>query len=159
MFKVQGTISDRHILYLDIDDDLNEFGQIELHSWVTFIIADDIDHPLLERFAELSIDKNLIYMAATGNACSQVDDLFDNVILRRELNGQQLPDWFKSEDDVLMTTWHHDFAEAFWYLTTAAHYGNIPIHTVFVANFTAVNRFDEIQDLTNKIKAGWLPSD
>lgn len=158
MLKIKGTINDRSIHYLDIQDDLTEFEQLELQSWVTLVIADDISHPLLKQFAELSIDMHLLYMAAVGKACSHVDDLFDMVMVERKIEGRKIPDWCHSEEDTLMTTWHHDFSEGFWFLTTIAQYEDHPISTVLIANFTDKSYFDEIQQLTDKIQTGWLPN-
>ena len=157
MTPVLGTINDREILYLDLHDNPQEFEQMELNAWVAYVIADQIDHPLLESFAEQSIDKNVRYMAATGKAGSQVDDLFDMVMVNRAIEGRKMPDWFRSTDDVLLTTWHHDRSEGFWFLATTARYENIPIHMVLVANFTGTSLLEEFQNLTHKIRAGWLP--
>jgi hypothetical protein len=159
MLKVQGTINDREILYIDIKDSITEFEQMDLNSWVCYVIADDISHPFLNLFAECSISKNLLYMAATGKACSEVDDLFDMEIVNRKIEGLKMPDWYQCEDDVLLTTWNQSLSEGFWFLTTTARYDDHPIKTVLVANFTEVDFFEEIQFLTNNIRAGWIPSE
>ena len=154
---VQGTINDRKVLYFDIDDSLNEIERIELESWVTYVIADDVSHPLLNRYAEMAIDKNLLYMSATGKAGSEIDDLFDSLIVQREIEGMKLPMWFRDKDDVLMTTWHDDFEEGYWFITSVAQYEDFPIKSVVVVNFSRISRFGEIQVLTERIRSGQFP--
>ena len=154
---VQGTINDRKVLYFDIKDNLNEIEKIELESWGTYVIADDVSHPLLVRYAEMAIDKNLLYMSATGKVGSEIDDLFDSLIVQRENEGMNLPIWYRDKDDVLMTTWHDDFEEGYWFITSVARYEDFPIKAVVVVNFTQISRFEEIQDLTVRIRSGQFP--
>ena len=71
----------------------------------------------------------------------------------------KLPSWYQSDDDVLMTSWHHDFEEGFWFALTTANYENLPIETVVVANLTEDVYLPTIQRLTQKIAEGWLPPD
>jgi hypothetical protein len=147
------TINNRKILYLDIGDNLTEFKAIEFTNWVVFVIEDNYDNPILRDFAELCIDKNLLYMHATGKVCSEIDDLFDLLMIIREQEGGQLPTWMTSEDDVLMTSWDYDFDDAFWFITMAANYEEHVIDTVLVANLTKTNYFPKIQELAKKIGA------
>lgn len=72
---------------------------------------------------------------------------------------EKLPTWHQSDDDVLMTSWHRDFEEGFWFALTTANYGNLPIETVVVANMTGNNYLPTIQRLTKQIADGWLPPD
>jgi hypothetical protein len=159
MILIPDNINSRKILYQDIKDDLQELASLNLENWVLFVIEDRKDNPILWSFAQLCIDKELLYMAAVGDACSQIDDLFDWAMLSRQQEGRNLPSWWLSDEDVLMTTWHHDFNEGFWYITSVACYEDWPIDTVLVANLTPINYLPVIKDLAKKIKTGWLPSD
>jgi len=159
MTKVLGTINNRQILYLDVEDNVDEFALMPLKNWILFIIEDDDRNPILYSFADLCIDKEVLYVCATGKACSEVDDLFDMIMVMREIEGQKLPSWFKTDEDVLMTSWHHDFNEGFWFATTLASYENFTIDSVLAANLTKQNYLPQIQDLVRKINEGWLPSD
>src|SRR4051812_8215957 len=119
-------VNNRHVIYYDAHKNLDEFNATELNNWLAFVIADDYKHPLLLPFAETSINKSILYMCATGKAGSQIDDLFDFVMLERTTNNEQMPAWYLTEDDVLMTTWHDDFDEGFWFATTLASYESFP---------------------------------
>jgi hypothetical protein len=159
MTLIPETINNRKILYLDIKDNLNELANADFTNWVLFVIEDDATNPILWSFAELCIDKDLLYMTAVGKACSKIDDLFDEVMNVKEFQGRQLPSWMKSSEDVLMTSWDHNFNEGFWFITTVANYEGLLIDTVVVANLTPNDHCPIIRELTEKINKGWLPSD
>jgi hypothetical protein len=158
MTVLSKTINNRNILYLDIKDDLQEFEGLDLKNWVLFIIEDNIKNPILRRFADLSIDKGVLYVCAVGKACNEIDDLFDFSMVGRKQTGGKLPSWYQSEDDVLMTSWHHNFEEGFWFATTTANYEHLSIGTVLVINLTNDNYLPIIKSLTKRIIEGWLPS-
>jgi hypothetical protein len=159
MHQIPGTINNRKILYLDIIDDLKEFESLPLQNWALLIIADSTDFEQLHSFAELSIDKDVLYVSAAGAAASQIDDLFDMAMVMRTIEESKLPSWYKSEDDVLMTTWHSDIENGLWFITNAAHYEDHLINTVVVANWTGEDLLPRITDLVNRIIEGWLPPD
>lgn len=159
MITIPEIINERTILYLDIQQDLKEFESADLKNWVLFVIEDDADNPVHEQFAEICIDKEVLYVCAAGKACSEMDDLFDMTMVMRMIEGRRIPSWYQSDDDVLMTTWHHNFEEGFWFVTSVASYEEMFIDTVLVVNLTAVDYLPVIRDLTKKIAKGWLPSD
>ena len=152
-------INHRKILYVNIPPDLQQFESTDLKNWILFVIEDNIYNPVLGRFADMCIDKDVLYVCAAGKACSEVDDLFDFKMVDRVMADGKLPSWYRSDDDVLMNSWHHDFEEGFWFALTTANYENLPIETVVVANLTEVNYLPTIQRLTQKIAEGWLPPD
>ena len=140
---------------MNVKENLAELAQAPLANWVLYVIADDAQLPVLDAFVELCINKNVLYVCATGAACSEIDDLFDwNMVLREK---EALPSWYKGEEDVLMTTWHHNFEDGFWFVTTVATYGDHPIDMVLVVNLTGSDDLPRILDLTNRIRNGWLP--
>lgn len=157
MHLIPQAINNRKIFYTNIKDNLQELENLSLKNWVILVIEDDILNPLLTLFADLCIDKSVLYMMATGKACSEVDDLFDEQFVSRELKGIKLPFWYTSDDDVLMTAWDYSLEEAFWFITTTANYEDYKIENVVVANFTFVDYLNQIEHLTNKIINGWLP--
>jgi hypothetical protein len=159
MTAIPDTINERNILYLEIQQDLQQLEALDLKNWVLFVIEDNIHNPILGQFADICIDKDVLYVCAAGKACSEVDDLFDFKMLDREIVGKKLPSWYQSEDDVLMTSWHQDFDEGFWFALTTANYGELSIETVVVANLTGDNYLPTIQRLTKQIADGWLPPD
>lgn len=159
MIVIPETINDRNILYLDIRQDLQQLEALVLKNWVLFVIADNIDNPTLGQFADMCIDKNVLYVCAAGKACSEVDDLFDFKMLARQMTDGKFPSWYQSDDDVVMTSWHRDFAVSFWFALTTANYENTPIETVIVADLTGDNYLPTIQRLTKQIAEGWIHPD
>jgi hypothetical protein len=159
MHLISQPINNRKIFYTNIKDDLQELERFSLKNWVIFVIEDDILNPLLEPFANLCLDKSVLYMMATGKACSEVDDLFDDQFVSRQRRNLKLPYWYSSDDDVLMTAWNYSLDEAFWFITTTANYENYKIENVVVANFTRIDYLNQLEDLTKKIANGWLPSE
>lgn len=158
MTAISETINNRRILYLDIRQDLQEFESLDLKNWVLFVIEDGSKNPILRQFAELCIDREVLYVCAAGKAGSELDDLFDFTMLNKKKTGGKLPSWYQSDDDVLMTSWHDDVEEGFWFAATTANYENQPIGTVLVANLTRYNYLPVVQSLTKRISEGWLPS-
>jgi hypothetical protein len=158
MTAISETINNRKIFYLDIQQDLPELETLKLKNWILFVIEDNIKNPILRRFANLCIDKDVLYVCTAGKACSEVDDLFDFAMVDRVQGGGKLPSWYQTDDDVLMTSWHHDFEEGFWFATTTANYESLPIKTVLVVNLTGNNYLPIIQSLTKRITEGWFPS-
>lgn len=140
----------RSILYLEIKQDLEELKGTHLKNWVLFVIEDNYHNPILDHFADLCIDKDVLCVCAAGKACSEIDDLFDLRMVIRELDGGKMPSWYQSKDDVLMTTWHHDFEEGFSFVTNAAYYENFTIDTVLVVNLTADDYLPVIKHLVSK---------
>lgn len=72
MTVIPETINDRNILYLDIQQDLQEFKAADLKNWVLFVIEDNIHNPIISQFADMCIDKDVLYVCAAGRACSEV---------------------------------------------------------------------------------------
>lgn len=159
MILVSPIINDRKILYLQLKDNLEDLKSAALTNWIVFVIADDINLPILEKLADMCIDNDVLYMCATGKVCSQVDDLFDMNMVMRDIEGRPKPSWYKVDNDVLMTTWHYDFDEGFWFCSTQANYEGYKIDTVLVANLTEIDYLPKIQELTKLIAEGWHPPD
>jgi hypothetical protein len=143
-------VDERTICYLDIEQDLSELKAADLKNWGLFVIEDNFRNPILHEFADICIDKDVLYMCAAGKACSQIDDLFDLTMVIRELEGGKMPSWYLSKEDVLMTTWHYDFEEGFWFVAHTACYENFEIDKVLVVNLTKDNYYTVIQNLIDK---------
>jgi hypothetical protein len=152
-------INSRQILYLKVSDDLSELMEADLEHWVLFVICDDPKLPILESFVETCINKGVLYMCAAGAAGSEMDDRFDMNLVMREIKGRPMPEWYTGEDDVLLTTWHEELEEGFWFATTVAVHDQFAIKTVLVVNLTGDNMLPTIKELTRKISREWLPPD
>lgn len=159
MRQIPEIINGRQIFYMDLDCGLQVFEDFPLKNWVLVVVADDLGHPLLNVFSELCIDKDVIYVCAAGEVASELDDLFDGIMVLRGIYKEYKPSWHRTEEDVLMTTWHSSTEDAFWFATTLARYDEIQIDTVLVANFTFHKLFEPISQLASAINKGYLPSD
>jgi hypothetical protein len=157
MQLLKNIINDRRLFYTVVGDDLNDLKSTELANWALLVIEDNAANPVLWEFAHVCVGKDLLYMMAAGKDGSRVDDLFDEVVLDREEKGLKLPVWMVSEDDVLMTTWEEDIAEAIWFITNSAYYDDHVIDKVLIANMTKTDYLPIIEELTEKIAGGWIP--
>ena len=144
---------------MSIQESLEELKAYKLSNWVLFVIGDNIHNPVLGEFAQVCIDKNVLYVCAAGRAGTGMDDLFDMEMVLREIEGRQMPAWYRSKDDILMTSWHHDLDEGFWFCTSLTSYEDHPIDTVLVVNLTAADYLPRIEDLALRIVNGWQPAD
>ena len=154
-----GSLNNREIFYCDIANDFSEIESFPSKNWLLFAIADQDQLGGLYSFAEKCLDRGVLYICGTGEACSEIDDAFDFVMVDRKLaslNRDLTQDDF---DDSPMTTWHHDFDEGFWFSVTTAYHEEELIDKVIVANLTAKNYGSRIRKLVEKIQSGWLPSD
>ena len=154
-----GSINNREIFYCDIRNDFSEIESFPSKNWLLFAIADRDQLGGLSSFAEKCLDRDVLYICGAGEACSEIDDAFDFVMVDRKLaslNRDLTQDDFH---DSPMTTWHHDFDEGFWFSVAAAYHEKELIDKVVVANLTAKNYEFRIKELLEKIRAGWLPPD
>ena len=132
---------------------------MQLKNWILFVIEDNSLNPILSEFAEICIDKNVLYVCTSGKAAKQVNELFDMKMVMREIDHKPMPTWYKTEDDVLITTWHHNLDEGFWFCTSVASYKEQLIEKVIVANLSSKDYLPRIENLASRITEGWLPPD
>jgi len=156
MTTITEIINGRKIFYLDISNDLEIFKSYAFGNWVLLVILDN-PADLPERFADICIDKDVLYVCAAGDAGRRVAKVFSFNMVDRELAGKGLPSWYQSEDDVLMTSWDEDISEALFSATFAANYGEISIENVVVVNLTTDNYFPTIQQLAKQLNDGMIP--
>lgn len=159
MLQNCGYCKNRHIFYCDLENDLNKTEEFPTKNWLLFAIADKAQLDLLYSFAERCLDRNVLYICGAGEACSEIDDAFDMVVVDRrstDLNKDLTQDDFK---DTPMTTWHYDLDEGFWFAVTTACHEKESIKQVVVANLTEKSYERYIKDLVERIDAGWLPPD
>jgi hypothetical protein len=154
-----GSINNREIFYSNIGDSFNEVESFPSKNWLLFAIAEKAQARNLYTFAEKCLDRGVLYVCGAGEACSDIDDAFDSVMVDRKLaslNRDLTQDDFQNSP---MTTWHHDFDEGFWFSVKIANHETELINKVVVANLTTGNFQFRIKELIEKIQLGWLPSD
>ncbi|RZM30354.1 MAG: hypothetical protein EOO88_01310 [Pedobacter sp.] len=147
-----GKLNGRQLFYLKIEESVDALRAAQLDNWVLLVIEDNAENPILWEFANLCIEKHLLYMVAVGLAGSEIDDLFDFAILEREFDHYSLPKWMKSDNDVLMTAWFDDFEEAVWFIFNSAYYEDHVIDTVLIVNLTRESREADIAQLISKFE-------
>jgi hypothetical protein len=157
MTLIPTIINNRQIHYLNISENLDSLNLMTLKNWVLFVIEDDSSNPILSSFASLCIEKDVAYVCSAGKACSEIDDLFDMEMVIRKIYKKYIPNWIKSDDDILMTTWHYDFDEGFWFVSTQTELDNIDITDIVVVNLTKNNYQQRIELLSKRISEGWVP--
>ena len=158
MIEFLEKILSKRIFYLNIQKDLSQFMNATLNNWVLYVLADNPKLSILDAFAESCIDKDVLYVCTAGNAGSEIDTLFDLNIVMREIDGRKMPSWY-GEDDTLMTSWHAELEEGFWFATNVSFNDRLPVEPVLVVNMTDDNLQSIIADLTRKISSGWIPPD
>jgi hypothetical protein len=158
MFDLQQTVSNRKVSYLDVKINPNDFINASLQNWMVVVVANELKDPLLHRLAKICIDKELMYMCACGDAGREIDDLFDELFVIRQIDEKPMPYWYHSkEEDVLMTTWHNSYEECFWYAATLANYDPYVIERIVVLNFNNASFLTHTKELILKINNGWSP--
>jgi hypothetical protein len=154
-----GYINNREIFYSDIGNGFSEIESFPPKNWLLFAIADQDQLGRLYSFAEKCLDRGVLYICGAGEACSEIDDAFDSVMVDRKLAGLNRDLTQDDFHDSPMTTWHHDFDEGFWFSVTTAYHEEQLIDKVIVANLTEKNYEFRIKELVEKIQAGWFPPD
>jgi hypothetical protein len=158
MHQLRETVNNRKVFYFDVKDSLAGLQEMELSEWIVFVIADSLEHPLLDEFVNLCIDKGVIYACASGKAGSSIDDKFDMAVVMREMEQVGVPTWYQNDDDVLMTNWHQTIDEGYWFAAVVVRYEGKELGTIVVVNFTNRDLLPKIEELTVKIQSGWSPS-
>jgi hypothetical protein len=149
-----GIVNKRQILYLSQAQYPDLSALLPDSNWMLFAIADREQVPLLDALAKTCLEKGVLYICGAGDSGSQIDDAFDIEIVNRKIAANN-----DDYDDTLMTTWHNNLEEGFWFATTVAYHDTIPIDTVVSLNLTEHDYQDRISDLINKINSGWIPED
>ena len=75
-----------------------------------------IENSALASFAGSMIDQGVAYLCAWGPECERVHDIFDEVLVMREIED-------KRDSPHVMTTWHNDESldEALWFMLYSAY--------------------------------------
>ena len=151
-----GYVNGRDILYCDLENDFTKIDEFPTKNWLLFAIADKAQVELLYSFAEKCLDKNVLYICGAGEACAEIDNAFDLVIVDRKVASLNRDLTQNDFEDSPMTIWNDDFDEGFWFCLTTASHEKEMIEKVLVANITDKSYEDRIKALAIKIKSGWF---
>lgn len=134
------------------------FDELPDSDWICFAIEDGLPKSeAFEKFARMSITKNILEFKAYGKNSSNLDDWFDLAIIDMESMEDH------AEIDT-MTTWHDNegLASAFWQcfyatcLPETTDYDNLKI---VCFHFDNADKRKEITNHLKRFNEGWLPSD
>jgi len=152
-----GNVNSRTVLYFDVQAQPKWTEKIPEEGWILLAIADENQTDLIDQIAKECIAKNVTYVCGVGKGGSYIDDAFDWEIISRDLNGT-LP---KNEvyKDGLMTTWHKNIEEGFWFwfASSLAYHEKVSTNVIVCLNLTPKSCKDEITKLIKKVNSGWLP--
>ncbi len=158
-----GEHNDRQILYLNVRTDLQWFEKLPLSNWLAFTIADETDKDLLYDMTAKCLDRNVLYTCSVGELASEAEDYFDEEIVWKQVQIEELTGKPQDYETSPMTTFHRNFDEGFWFaiqVACATSYDkDIPINIVVCIDLTGQGMENYITELLGKIKIGWLPSD
>jgi len=150
---ILGRINNRDIIYVKHDTAKIWFNDLPNKSWLLFAVAGRDEREIFQEINRRAIENNVAYICAAGPKCELFHDTFDEDIVIREAENWYLP------DHCIMTTWHKDFDEGFWFAVSAAYRDDQEITKVVCLDLTKDNMKIKFVELIKKIKAGWLPAD
>jgi hypothetical protein len=151
--ELLGNLNDRDIIYIKHDTAEPWFQDFPNKSWLLFVITNAGERNIFNEINRRAIDNNVVYVCTAGPNCELFHDILDENIVIREIEGWYLPDY------CIMTTWHNDFDEGFWYAVFAAYGDDQEINKIVCLDITKNEMRLKLVDLVEKIKTGWLPPD
>jgi hypothetical protein len=149
--KFLGQINNRHIIYLEYDPYSEWVKYIPDSNWLLFVITDQKNVELFDEINGIVIDKNVVYVCSAGKECEFFHDRFDGEIVIRDIDNLFIPEF------CIMTTWHYDFDEGFWFAIYCAIGESELIDKIVCLDLTNTNNYKKLQELIVKMSLGWLP--
>lgn len=155
--KFLGRIQRKKIYYIALREDGNWKHRLPKKDWIAFTIANEEDEELVASSITACLDKNVSYTCSVGEIASRSEDYFDEEFAWRNLDEKFNPK--EDSEDVLMTTFHTNFSEGFWFATVLAMIDNQELEKVVCLDFTKRKVKNYLIELIHKINDGWLPSE
>jgi hypothetical protein len=140
------TINNREIIVVRYTTEGNWIKNIPLSNWLCILVDNNRRRTYLDEAIAKIINNDVCYVCSVGQSCEKTHDLIDEEIVFREVDIEKrhLP------NHLIITTWHKDFDEGFWFAIFAAHHDEVVIEKIVVLDMTDGNeaiRFDKL--LTN----------
>jgi hypothetical protein len=152
-----GNINNKQIYYFSIFDRTDWEFLLPLDAWTAVPIIDERNREIADKIANVCIDHNVSYVCTVGKECEWLHDWFDETIVGRKIDNN-LPMIYKNGVlDVLMTTWHHDFAEGVDFAIFVAEVSNLVINKIIFIDTTNDSYFEILTNILKKINEGWVP--
>jgi hypothetical protein len=154
-----GISNNRQILYTHAWENHHALDQLPKDHWLAFFIGDDKHLDTYSKLASKCLANNVLYVCTAGQCCEYIHDIFDEVIVWNEIEGDQNIDNLNHLETSPLTTWHHHFYEGLWFAITTAHHESKPIDKVVCLDFTRQGVKGHLTHLIEKANAHELPSD
>jgi hypothetical protein len=142
-----GLLNNRQLVYQRYTPDLSWVKTIPDKNWLLFVIVEGKDKSVLNEISDNVIDRDVCYACCIGEQGELLHDMIDNELISRELgiSNHHMPPF-----EVVMTTWHNDLDEAFWFSIFAAYNDPHDINTIFCLDTSEVSIKSELEGLVKK---------
>jgi hypothetical protein len=137
------TINDREIIVVKFTTEGNWIKNIPLSNWLCILVDNNRQRTYLDEAISKIINNNVCYVCTVGQSCEKTHDLIDEEIVFREVDIENL----HLPNHHILTTWHNDINEGFWFAIFAAHHDEVLIDKIVVLDMTDGNeliRFDKL---------------
>ena len=158
-----GHVANKQILYCNTRLNNNWGIFLPNSNWLAFTIANEEDKDFLDNVVDECLNHGVCYTYSTGELCSLTDDYFDEEIVWREIQKEELTGEPANYEKTPMTNFSRNFSEGFWFAVEFAEatFGEayIPINTIVCIDCTKNQVRKHLIELVEKIISGWMPSD
>jgi hypothetical protein len=149
--EIIGNLNKREIVYVKYGLKDPWFKDFPTNEWLLFAIAEKDDINIFNEINRHAIDNNVVYVCSVGEKCELFHDVIDDDIVIRDVENEYLP------SHLIMTTWHDDFDEGFWFAISAAFGDGPEIKRITCIDISNDDFRPKLRELIEKIDAGWFP--
>lgn len=141
-------INDRKYKIIQYSTKENWTNELPNDNWLCIIVSNETERKYLDELNEKIILRNVCYVCTFGKQCEEVHDILDeNIGIREvEIENNYLP------NHLIVTTWHHDFEEGFWFAFNAAFNEEKEIDEVIIIDMTNGKEIPRIKETLEKIE-------
>lgn len=148
-------INDREIVTIKYTTEENWIKNIPKSNWLCILVDNNRQQTHLDEAVSKIINNDVCYVCTVGQSCEKTHDLIDEEIVFREVDIEKL----HLPNHHIMTTWHNDFDEGFWFALFAAHHDKVSIDKVVVLDMTDSIELHRIEKLLVDLKANGQKKD
>ena len=117
------TINGREVIAINYSTEANWLKDIPKKKWLCILVNNNRERRYLEEIISKIVDHDVCYVCTVGEGCELTHDLVDEEISFKEaeIENRHLP------KHLIITTWHQDFQEGFWFAFHAARHEEVEI--------------------------------
>jgi len=145
-------LNNRNIFFQKLDSGNSWHGMLPQENWLAFVITSEKSKPMLAEIADKLIDNNACYISCSGEYGELLHDIADEEIVVRKVYGT-----YSVPFDLIMTTWHNDMVNGFWFCIYAAYNDPIDINTIICLDGSDADLKKELNKLVEKFREGYIP--